>query len=106
MSKKALFAIFLIIQSTVVFSTADVPARNWITKELYTYEDVSLYIGIGWQIIPESKWNTINTLIKVHGYRYTNFPYKIELILLLIVVISVVAFFSAQIFSKNDNKNF
>lgn len=88
--------ICLILLSNVLYGTVDITVANNITKQLYNYtvED-GMYIGPWWKSIasPEAADSVQIVALDKHladGYKWTIFPYLIELYILLGCAILVI----------------
>ncbi len=83
-------ALFIVLAANTGFSTVEEVYQHKLFKELHSYvvED-SPYIGIGWTPIGAEEDNLNEAIedLMSQGYRWSKFPYKLELILFIAFVI-------------------
>ena len=86
MKKIVFIAFFLFVAES--YATITYLAVNHITKQLYWAEsDTSEEGFIGWEIIPEAKMHSLEKKYMEEGYTFTEFPYLIETILIIVLVL-------------------
>lgn len=96
---------FLLFLSNNLFATVDVIAVNKFTKELTVYElESTVYYGLFWEKLSgeDHKLMKEHEYYLSHGYKYTQFSYKIELVLLIVLTLFIVFY---KILIKRRLKN-
>lgn len=86
---------FLVFMNLTCFSTVDYLCANSITKELYWADDDNPSGFIGWEYLPEN-YESIEKNFLNRGYTYTTFPFKLELVLLLIFIAFYMVFLKTR----------
>lgn len=83
--------LILIILNFSIFGTTEYLAKNNITKELFIFEDgrIVKYDGLFWHSVQgeENEVMKQEILLLKKGYKYTKYPYKIDLFLFILIVI-------------------
>ncbi|MFK7813577.1 MAG: hypothetical protein AB8B59_13880 [Maribacter sp.] len=91
---KRILIFFLFLTTSTVFATVEYLTVNHMTKELYWAETESNKEGfIGWEIIPERSHHEDLSIYLELGYTYTKFPYKVDLLIGLIFILSILLLF-------------
>jgi hypothetical protein len=86
--KSAIISLLLVLPITA-HATVDFLSVNEITKEYYWGDEDRSTGWIGWTIVPETKLETAESELLKRGYTESEYPYKIEfgiaLVLLMVV---------------------
>ncbi len=90
------FCMFSLMCSSYVWATVDVPATNKFTREYFVFDD-SDYIGIGWEPYGP-RWNDFEKIINEKGYKLAKKPYKIEISLTTLLVLTIVSLIVKRIY--------
>lgn len=101
LSRLTIIVLMLLLPMTV-HATVDFLSVNSITKEYYWGDEDNSTGCIGWTYVPEGQLDTAESDLKKLGYTETNYPYKIESYITLLVVVLVLG---QYIIRKKVKKN-
>lgn len=100
--RKLIIGIMFFLFVNISYATVDYLVINHTTKQLYWADDDNREGFIGWESLPYSELNPELVYLN-KGYRFTKFPYKIELWGFIILGITLFLFF--RIKEKKDYEN-
>lgn len=84
-----IFLLLLFCACTKAFATIDYLVVNHVTNQLYLAETDHPPGWIGWEPIPEGKWEAEEKRYKELGYRYTKNPFLIEEVIAAVIALSL-----------------
>ncbi|MFS4492683.1 hypothetical protein [Maribacter sp. 2308TA10-17] len=90
---KTVLLLCFVFFSAKAFATVEWLAVNHITKELYWAETDHPEGFIGWEVIPEGKYQDALELYTAKGYTQTTYPFKLETLLAIVVLVFLISLY-------------